>query len=107
MPHMTTPLSVSRSNYWRTELNEVVLKERLDGPDCLSGRQQTPVPTVQNKDDRAVFDEVFLPHMAEAYPLAHWLTGNATTPKTLCRMPRCARFAESRVLVPSMLERGL
>jgi RNA polymerase sigma-70 factor (ECF subfamily) len=32
---------------------------------------------VQNKDDRAVFDEVFLPHMAEAYRLAQWLTGNA------------------------------
>src|SRR5260370_17166265 len=32
---------------------------------------------VQNKDDRAAFDEVFLPHMAEAYRLAQWLTGNA------------------------------
>jgi RNA polymerase sigma-70 factor (ECF subfamily) len=32
---------------------------------------------VQNKDERAVFDEVFLPHMAEAYRLAQWLTGNA------------------------------
>jgi RNA polymerase sigma factor (sigma-70 family) len=74
---MTTPLSVSRLDFWRTELNEVVLKERLDGPDRLSGQQQTSVPTVQNKDDRAAFDEVFLPHMAEAYRLAQWLTGNA------------------------------
>jgi RNA polymerase sigma factor (sigma-70 family) len=32
---------------------------------------------VQGKDDRAMFDEVFLPHMAEAYRLAQWLTGNA------------------------------
>jgi RNA polymerase sigma-70 factor (ECF subfamily) len=32
---------------------------------------------VQNKDERAVFDEVFLPHMAEAYRLAQWLTGNS------------------------------
>ena len=32
---------------------------------------------MQNKDDRAAFDEVFLPHMAEAYRLAQWLTGNA------------------------------
>jgi DNA-directed RNA polymerase specialized sigma24 family protein len=31
---------------------------------------------VQNKDDRAVFDEVFLPHMAEAC-LAQRLTGNS------------------------------
>ena len=71
------PLSVRRSDFWRTELNEVVFKERLDGPDRLSGQQQTSVPTVQNKDDRAAFDEVFLPHMAEAYRLAQWLTGNA------------------------------
>ena len=74
---MTTPLSLRQSDFRRTELSEVVLKERLDGPDCLSGRQQTPVPTVQSKNDRAVFDEVFLPHMAEAYRLAQWLTGNA------------------------------
>jgi RNA polymerase sigma factor (sigma-70 family) len=77
VPNMTTPLSVHRSNSRRTELNEVVLKERLDGQDRLSGQQQTSVPTVQNKDDRAAFDEVFLPHMAEAYRLAQWLTGNA------------------------------
>jgi len=32
---------------------------------------------VQNKDDRAAFDEVVLPHMAEAYRLAQWLTGNS------------------------------
>jgi len=74
---------------------------------CLAGASKRRSQLCRARDDRAVFDEVFLPHMAEAYPLAHWLTGNATTPKTLCRMPRCARFAESRVLVPSMLERGL
>ncbi len=43
----------------------------------MSGQQQASVPIVQNKDERAVFDEVFLPHMAEAYRLAQWLTGNA------------------------------
>jgi RNA polymerase sigma-70 factor (ECF subfamily) len=43
----------------------------------LSGQQQASGSIVQNKDDRAVFDEVFLPHMAEAYRLAQWLTGNA------------------------------
>jgi len=75
---MTTPLSVRRPDFRRTELNEVVLKLRLEGSDRLSGQQQAPVPIVQNKDDeRAVFDEVFLPHMAEAYRLARWLTGNA------------------------------
>ncbi len=34
-------------------------------------------PVVRNNDDRVMFDEVFLPHMAEAYRLAKWLTGNA------------------------------
>jgi RNA polymerase sigma factor (sigma-70 family) len=74
---MTMPLSVRRSNFWRTELNEVVLKERLDGPDHLSGQLQASVPIAQNGDERALFDEVFLPHMAEAYRLARWLTGNS------------------------------
>jgi len=76
-PNMTTPSSVRRSDFRRTELNEVVLKERLEGSDRLFGQQQASVPTVQNKDERAVFDEVFLPHMAEAYRLAQWLTGNS------------------------------
>jgi RNA polymerase sigma factor (sigma-70 family) len=74
---MTIRLSVCRSDFRRTELDEVALKERLDGPDPLSSQQQAPVSTVQNKDERAVFDEVFLPHMAEAYRLAQWLTGNS------------------------------
>ena len=77
MPHMTTSLSVNRSNFWPTELNEVMLGKRPEGSDRLSGQQQASVPIVQNKDERAVFDEVFLPHMAEAYRLARWLTGNA------------------------------
>jgi RNA polymerase sigma factor (sigma-70 family) len=74
---MTIPLSVSRSDIRRTEPNEVVLKKRLDGPDRLSGQQQASVPTLQSRDERALFDEVFLPHMAEAYCLAQWLTGNS------------------------------
>jgi RNA polymerase sigma factor (sigma-70 family) len=74
---MATPLSVPRSNFRRTEPNEVVLKERLEGSDRSSGQQQASARIVQNNDERAVFDEVFLPHMAEAYRLAQWLTGNA------------------------------
>ena len=74
---MTTPLSVSRLDLRRTELNEVVPKKRPEGPDRLSGQQQASDLIVQGKDDRAMFDEVFLPHMAEAYRLAQWLTGNA------------------------------
>jgi RNA polymerase sigma factor (sigma-70 family) len=74
---MTTPLSVRRSNFRRTGLDEVALKERMDVPDRLSGQQQATVPTVQNKDDRALFNEVFLPYMTEAYRLAQWLTGSS------------------------------
>ena len=74
---MTTPLSVRRSELRSAELNEVVQKKRPGGPDRLSGQQQASDLIVQGKDDRAMFDEVFLPHMAEAYRLAQWLTGNA------------------------------
>jgi RNA polymerase sigma factor (sigma-70 family) len=74
---MTTPLSVRRSELRRTELVEVVPNKRPGGPDRVSGQQQASDLIVQSKDDRAMFDEVFLPHMAEAYRLAHWLTGNA------------------------------
>jgi RNA polymerase sigma factor (sigma-70 family) len=74
---MTTPLSVRRSDLRRTELVEVVPNKRPEGPDRLSGQQQASDLIVQSKDDRAMFDEVFLPHMAEAYRLAQWLTGNA------------------------------
>jgi RNA polymerase sigma factor (sigma-70 family) len=73
---MATPLSVRRPDPRRTGLDEVVVKERLEGSDRLSGQRQASVPIVQNQDDRTVFDEVFLPHMAEAYRLAQWLTGN-------------------------------
>jgi len=73
-----TSLSVHRADFRCTELKNAVLKDRPEGPDRLSGQQQTPVPIVQNKDERAAFDEVFLPHMAEAYRLAHWLTGSAS-----------------------------
>jgi RNA polymerase sigma factor (sigma-70 family) len=76
--NMTTPSSIRRTDFRRTEPNQVVLKQRPEGPDRLSGQQQASVPIVQNgKDERAVFDEVFLPHMAEAYRLAQWLTGNS------------------------------
>src|SRR5467141_4930218 len=74
---MTTPLSVHRLSLRYTELDQAVLKQRLEGSDRLSNQQQAPVPIVQHKNERAAFDEVFLPHMAEAHRLAQWLTGNA------------------------------
>ena len=44
----------------------------------MPGQQRVSVPIVQNNDERAAFDEVFLPHLPEAYRLAQWLAGNAS-----------------------------
>ena len=75
---MTILLSVGRPDFRRTEPDKAVIKQRSEGPGRLSGPQQASVPIVQNKVERTVFDEVFLPHMAEAYRLAQWLTGNSS-----------------------------
>jgi RNA polymerase sigma factor (sigma-70 family) len=75
--NLMKPRSVHRADFRCTELKNAVLKPRPEGSERLSGQQQTPVSVVQNKDDRAAFDEIFLPHMAEAYRLAQWLTGSA------------------------------
>jgi RNA polymerase sigma factor (sigma-70 family) len=75
---MTTIISVHRADFRCTELENDVLKNRLEGSDQLSGQQRMSVPVVQNKDERAAFDEVFLPHLPEAYRLAQWLTGSAS-----------------------------
>jgi RNA polymerase sigma factor (sigma-70 family) len=69
---MAKLFSIDRSSFRRTDLAEVVVDER----DRFS---DPPEPAlIAQKDDRAVFDEVFLPYMADAYRLAQWLTGNAS-----------------------------
>jgi RNA polymerase sigma factor (sigma-70 family) len=78
VPDMTTHISVHRSDCRCIDPKNVVLKDRPEDPDRLSGQQKTSVPIVPNNDERAAFDEVFLPHMAEAYRLAQWITGNAS-----------------------------
>lgn len=75
---MTTNLSVHRVDFRCTEPENTMLKGRLEGADQLSGQQRMSVLIVQNRDERAVFDEVFLPHLPEAYRLAQWLAGNAS-----------------------------
>jgi RNA polymerase sigma factor (sigma-70 family) len=75
---MTTTLSVHRESFRCTELKNDMLKDRLEGSDRASSQQQMSVSVVQNKDDRNAFDEVFLPHLPEAYRLAQWLAGNAS-----------------------------
>jgi RNA polymerase sigma factor (sigma-70 family) len=70
---MARPFSIDRSSFHRAELDEVVAEE------CDRLSEPSPEPaTIVRKDDRSEFDEVFLPHMAEAYRLAQWLTGNAS-----------------------------
>jgi RNA polymerase sigma factor (sigma-70 family) len=69
---MAKLFSIDRSSFRRADLSEVVVDER----DRFS--EPPEVAPIAQKDDRAVFNEVFLPHMAEAYRLAQWLTGNAS-----------------------------
>ena len=73
----TTTLAVHRTGFQCTEPKTNTLKDRVEGSDDVSSQQKMSVAIVQNKDERAAFDEVFLPHMAEAYRLAQWLAGSA------------------------------
>jgi RNA polymerase sigma factor (sigma-70 family) len=75
---MLATSSVHRADLRCTELKNAMLKDRLEGSDQMSGPQRMSVPVVQSKDERAAFDEVFLPHLPEAYRLAQWLTGSAS-----------------------------
>jgi RNA polymerase sigma factor (sigma-70 family) len=75
---MAITLSVHRTDFRCTELEKVMIKDRPEGSDQMSGQQRMSVPVVQNKDERAAFDEVFLPHLPEAYRLAQWLAGSAS-----------------------------
>jgi len=61
-----------------TEHENAMVKHCLEGSDQLSGQRRMSVSVVQDKDERAAFDEVFLPHLPEAYRLAQWLTGSAS-----------------------------
>ncbi|MGO8909104.1 MAG: sigma-70 family RNA polymerase sigma factor [Bradyrhizobium sp.] len=75
---MSITLSVRRADFRCTEPENAMLEDRQEGADQLSGQQRMSVSVVQNKDERAAFDEVFLPHLPEAYRLAQWLTGSAS-----------------------------
>jgi RNA polymerase sigma factor (sigma-70 family) len=75
---MTTTLAVHRTGFRCTALENDMLKDRPEGADQVSGQQQMSVSVVQNKADRNDFDEIFLPHLPEAYRLAQWLSGNAS-----------------------------
>jgi RNA polymerase sigma factor (sigma-70 family) len=70
---MAKLFSIDRSSFRRADITEVVVEER----DRLSESSPESTPILL-KDDRAAFDEIFLPYMAEGYRLAQWLTGNAS-----------------------------
>jgi RNA polymerase sigma factor (sigma-70 family) len=67
-----------RAGFRCTAPESDMLKDRPEGPDQVSGQQQISVSVVQDKDERSAFDEIFLPHLPEAYRLAQWLSGNAS-----------------------------
>jgi RNA polymerase sigma-70 factor, ECF subfamily len=57
---------------------KTALKERPERSNRVSGQQKAPVSAVPGKDDNSDFNEIFLPHLPEAYRLARWLAGNAS-----------------------------
>ena len=72
----TIPFSSRQSEYRRVEHGETMLKQQRKSRSF--GQSQAMASTVNDRDERALFDEIFLPHMAEAYRLAQWLTGSAS-----------------------------
>jgi RNA polymerase sigma factor (sigma-70 family) len=73
----TTTLTVHRKTFRCTERSDGMVKGRLEGSDDVPGQQKRSISVVQDSD-RDAFDEVFLPHLPEAYRLAQWLAGNAS-----------------------------
>ncbi len=55
-----------------------MLKGGLQASSNTSGQMHAASLSLNDNNDRALFDEVFLPNLAEAYRLAKWLTGNAS-----------------------------
>lgn len=59
----------------RYKRNKVASPARLDQ---ISSRVDAIGLAVRDKDDKALFAEVFLPYLPEAFRLARWLTGSAS-----------------------------
>ena len=64
------------------------------------------VERLNGEQDRVRFQNVMLPHLADAYALARWLTGNRTDAEDVSRRRACKRFAGSVALLGSMPELG-
>jgi RNA polymerase sigma factor (sigma-70 family) len=74
----TIPLSTRRPGHRRVAHGEAVLKQRREESSRSFDQSRAAASTVNDREERALFDEIFLPHMAEAYRLAQWLTGSAS-----------------------------
>ena len=59
-----------------------------------------------SEQDRSRFQNVVLPHLADAYELAYWLTGNRADAEDVSRRRACMRFAGSAALRGSTPELG-
>jgi len=57
--------------------------------------------SLKSEDDQARFASVVLPHLADAYALARWLTGDRADAEASCRKLACAPFAASAALPES------
>jgi hypothetical protein len=80
----TTTLAIPWADFWCTRAQNAALGAGPERSVELSDQERMSVP-MMNKDERAQFNEVFVPHLPEAYasrigsPVVH------LTPRTLCR----------------------
>ena len=74
----TPILSAVQADLQSTGSEKAVPTARPGGSDELPGQQRMSVQMMEKEDEGAGFNEVFLPHLPEAYRLARWLTGNAS-----------------------------
>ena len=73
---MATIPAIPLAEFWRAEAESTASGAGPEYSDQFPSQERMSVP-MQKKDERAQFDEVFAPHLPEAYRLAHWFTGNA------------------------------
>ena len=72
----TTTLAISWADFWCTRAENAVLGAGPERSVELSEPGRMSVP-MMHKDERAQFNEVFVPHLPEAYRLAHWPRSDA------------------------------
>src|SRR5437588_13131669 len=61
---------------WGRRMNSLAVRPTGSGTISSAPRQNAGVNRINSGDDDARFRSVVLPHLADAYALARWLTGN-------------------------------